>query len=165
MYFELYQTTAAAVKQVDPRLKVGGPATSELSWLRDMLRFAGANGAPLDFLATHLYPTDSLVNASSRTGFVDYLRNDGEGWARQAQLPLVITEFNAGRSPGLEMLNSAYAAAFVTHVAAHVQDMYQLDTLSAWACDRAPRHASRPADTHRPWATARVHPSCSSHTD
>lgn len=58
-YFELYQATALALKSVDPALKVGGPATSAVSWIPQFLDFCATNNVPLDFVATHAYAGDN----------------------------------------------------------------------------------------------------------
>lgn len=60
-YFHLYAVTARAIKSLDPALKVGGPATSNNSWIPDMITFCKESGAPLDFISTHQYPTDVVV--------------------------------------------------------------------------------------------------------
>jgi xylan 1,4-beta-xylosidase len=60
-YFKLYKTTAQALKKVDPRLKVGGPATSNNAWIPDFVNFCKASGTPVDFITTHHYPTDIIV--------------------------------------------------------------------------------------------------------
>jgi xylan 1,4-beta-xylosidase len=58
-YFELYAHTARAVKQVDPRLRVGGPASSRSMWVEEFLTFCARSQAPLDFLSTHHYCADA----------------------------------------------------------------------------------------------------------
>lgn len=57
-YFTLYRRTAEALKKVDKRLLVGGPATGGEKWIDDMIAFCDGNGVPLDFVSTHHYPTD-----------------------------------------------------------------------------------------------------------
>ncbi len=84
-YFDLYKTTALALKTVDPKLRVGGPATSNFIlenqdptkpglgtakseeeadrnwrpvWVADFLKFCNENSLPLDFVSTHPYPQD-----------------------------------------------------------------------------------------------------------
>ncbi|HSK52441.1 MAG TPA: xylan 1,4-beta-xylosidase, partial [Clostridia bacterium] len=54
-YFELYDAAARAVKAVDPGFLVGGPATSAVGWVDDLLEYAAVTGAPLDFVSTHTY--------------------------------------------------------------------------------------------------------------
>jgi len=55
-YWRLYEVTARAVKDVDPGLRVGGPATAAVGWVEDQL----AVRAPVDFLSTHVYGTVPL---------------------------------------------------------------------------------------------------------
>lgn len=58
-YFRLYAETARAVKAVDNRLRVGGPATSKTMWVSDLLEFCAREAAPLDFISTHHYCVDA----------------------------------------------------------------------------------------------------------
>jgi len=60
-YWKLYDVTAAAIKSVDPALRVGGPATSNNAWLPEFLAHCAQSGAPVDFVSTHHYPTDVVV--------------------------------------------------------------------------------------------------------
>jgi xylan 1,4-beta-xylosidase len=54
-YFRLYDISAAAVRAVDPGLRVGGPASAAAEWVGELLGHVTASGAPLDFVATHVY--------------------------------------------------------------------------------------------------------------
>lgn len=60
-YFHLYEITAKAVKEVNPKLKVGGPATAGSEWLPEFLEFVKAHNLPLDFLSTHQYAGDPIA--------------------------------------------------------------------------------------------------------
>ncbi|WP_182113115.1 MULTISPECIES: beta-xylosidase [unclassified Actinotalea] len=89
-YFELYEATVRAIKDIDGGLRVGGPsssvfvpdarydgevhdksveaATAEAPdpdvlpwkpvWIHELIDYCAERGLPLDFLSTHLYPTD-----------------------------------------------------------------------------------------------------------
>ena len=57
-YFDLYKATAVAVKSVDTRLMVGGPATSSTAWIGEFLSFCAGSNAPVDFIASHAYAGD-----------------------------------------------------------------------------------------------------------
>jgi xylan 1,4-beta-xylosidase len=61
-YFDLYAHTARAFKKVNPRLRVGGPATAAASWVSDFLKFTAANQVPIDFVSTHGYADDTVEN-------------------------------------------------------------------------------------------------------
>lgn len=54
-YLHLYDVAVRAVKGVDPRLLVGGPATAAAGWIADFLDAVHEQGLPLDFLTTHAY--------------------------------------------------------------------------------------------------------------
>ena len=61
-YFDLYAHTARALKAVNPRLRVGGPATAAAAWVPDFLKYAAANHVPVDFVSTHGYADDTVEN-------------------------------------------------------------------------------------------------------
>jgi len=61
-YFDLYAHTARALKVVNPRLRVGGPATAAADWVDDFLKYAAANHVPVDFVSTHGYADDTVEN-------------------------------------------------------------------------------------------------------
>ena len=58
-YFRLYKAAAMALKSIDPRLQVGGPATSATEWLPEFLQFCTSENAPVDFVSTHIYAGDN----------------------------------------------------------------------------------------------------------
>lgn len=61
-YFELYEHTARALKSVNTRLRVGGPATAAAAWVGDFLKFVAANRVPVDFITSHGYADDTVEN-------------------------------------------------------------------------------------------------------
>lgn len=64
-YFALYKVTAHTIKEIDPNLRVGGPATSACKWLEEFKTFCDVNNVPYDFLSTHHYPGDAFGNLLS----------------------------------------------------------------------------------------------------
>ena len=58
-YFKLYDVTAKAVKAASPELKVGGPASSQSSWILEFLEYCKSADAPVDFISTHGYYNDT----------------------------------------------------------------------------------------------------------
>jgi xylan 1,4-beta-xylosidase len=96
-YFELYKVTAQTLKQIDARLRVGGPATSNFHipeaalqngaarqiagqavatgeggdwqpiWVEDFLKYCAANQLPVDFISTHPYPTDFPLDVAGES--------------------------------------------------------------------------------------------------
>ena len=59
-YFELYDHTARALKQVNPRLRVGGPATAAAHWVPAFIDHVTQAHVPVDFISTHGYADDSV---------------------------------------------------------------------------------------------------------
>lgn len=61
-YFELYDHTARALKNVSQRIRVGGPATAAAAWVDDFLKHAAENHSPVDFVSSHGYADDTVRN-------------------------------------------------------------------------------------------------------
>lgn len=62
-YFHLYEITAKAVKEVEPALLVGGPASATGDWIAEFIDFCEQRKLPLDFISTHNYPGDGIGEA------------------------------------------------------------------------------------------------------
>jgi xylan 1,4-beta-xylosidase len=72
-YLRLYDEAADAVKGVDRRLRVGGPASSAGEWVHRLAQHAATSDSPMDFVSTHTYgnlPVD-LRPALRRHGLPD----------------------------------------------------------------------------------------------
>ncbi len=61
-YYELYEHTARALKAVNPRLRVGGPATAAADWIPSFLAYVKQHGVPIDFVSSHGYADDTIEN-------------------------------------------------------------------------------------------------------
>ncbi len=61
-YYQLYDTSARALKRVSPRLRVGGPATAQAAWVDRFIRHCVTAGVPVDFVSTHVYGNDTAEN-------------------------------------------------------------------------------------------------------
>ncbi len=59
-YFRLYSATVEAIKSVDNKIKVGGPATSGSKWIQDFLDYCNKSNTPVDFVSTHQYAGDPI---------------------------------------------------------------------------------------------------------
>ncbi|MEH1016398.1 xylan 1,4-beta-xylosidase [Micromonospora sp. CPCC 206060] len=72
-WLRLYDVTAQAVKDVDPRIPVGGPSSAAAGWVDALLDHAAVSGAPVDFVSTHTYgsPPLDLRPTLRRLGFPD----------------------------------------------------------------------------------------------
>lgn len=80
-YFRLYETTARAIKAVDPGLRVGGPATSGSKWIAPFLHFCKENDVPVDFVTTHQYAGEALGGMEDTgEGLDEERKQSGESW-------------------------------------------------------------------------------------
>jgi xylan 1,4-beta-xylosidase len=57
-YYQLYAAAARALKGVNPRLRVGGPATAQAAWVDRLIAYSAKNNVPIDFVSTHVYGND-----------------------------------------------------------------------------------------------------------
>jgi xylan 1,4-beta-xylosidase len=103
-YWRLYDEAAQAIKKVDPKLRVGGPATAQAAWVTAFLKHCSENHVPVDFVSTHVYgndraqdvfateeniPRDQMVCRAVRKVHDEILASPTPG------LPLIWSEFNA----------------------------------------------------------------------
>lgn len=58
-YFQLYDVTARAIKSVDSRIRIGGPATAQAAWVDAFIAHCTQNQIPFDFVSTHVYGNDT----------------------------------------------------------------------------------------------------------
>ena len=82
-YFKLYEVTARAIKEIDEKILVGGPATSGSRWVEDFVAFCEENRVPLDFVSTHQYAGDPLTGVSEQDTVEDTA--DGAEMLKAAQ--------------------------------------------------------------------------------
>lgn len=61
-YFDLYAHTARDLKAVSPKLRVGGPATAASAWISEFLQYTSSNHVPVDFVSTHAYADDTVLD-------------------------------------------------------------------------------------------------------
>jgi xylan 1,4-beta-xylosidase len=117
-YFRLYDESAVAVKSVDLRLRIGGPATAAGEWIEAMAAHAERSGTPLDFVASHTYgnlPLDAR-GSLDRHGF-----SDVEVWW---------TEWGVGSTHFGPIHDGAFGAPFVLSGLKSVQG--RMDALAYW---------------------------------
>ena len=119
-YFELYGVSAKAIKGVDQRLKVGGPATAGNAWIPEFLEFCNSKEVPLDFVSTHHYPTDAFGKPGDDTiaqlaaSHRSVLRDEAAKVLKQVgDKPLYYTEWSTSSNPFDELHDRSYAAAFI----------------------------------------------------
>lgn len=118
-YFNLYRHTANAIKDVDVRLKVGGPATAKNEWIDNFVDFCEHEGIAADFISTHHYPTDALGKENQDTEAIlaatqrSILRENALDTQRRTRgRPLIYTEWSSSSNPRDPLHDEPYAAAY-----------------------------------------------------
>ncbi len=136
-YFKLYRTTVAAIKRVDPSLRVGGPATARDGWIDEFIDFCETADVAVDFVSTHHYPTDALWNdaADTETQLAGSRRSILRQWAQDTRRrargrPLYYTEWNTSSNPRDPLHDEPYAAAFVVKTLMEVSGL--VEAYSFW---------------------------------
>ncbi len=118
-YFKLYRHTAAAIKNIDPSFRVGGPATAKSEWIEEFVGFCDRNEVPADFITTHYYPNDGYEKVKdteaqlfkSQRGIMRQVAEDTKRYA--AGRPVYYTEWNASSDQRNPLHDEPYNAAFV----------------------------------------------------
>jgi xylan 1,4-beta-xylosidase len=102
-YLELYRRAALAVKEVDERLLVGGPASAAAGWIGPFLDHAEQRQVPVDFVSTHTYGN---VPLDVREVLAHRGLDDIEVWW---------TEWGVTPTHFFEVTDGAFGAPFVLH--------------------------------------------------
>ncbi|MBV8113274.1 MAG: glycosyl hydrolase family 39 [Silvibacterium sp.] len=121
-YFELYDHTARALKVVNQRIRVGGPATAQAAWVDAMIAHATSNNVPLDFVSTHVYGNDTAKDVfgddrpvpphqmvcAAVSKVHDQIKASG-----RPDIPLIWSEFNATYANEQPITDSTYEASWL----------------------------------------------------
>ena len=139
-YWTLYDHTARAVKSVDPRLRVGGPATAQTAWIGAFLHHAAAEHVPVDFVSTHVYATDTSLTLFGRPGFIPRDQvvcravrkvHDEILASPYPHVPLIISEYNAATyMNGRDLLDGVYMGPWLAQMASRCDGLTRM--MSYW---------------------------------
>jgi len=103
-YYQLYAAAAKALKGVNSRLRVGGPATAQAAWVDSLIAYCVKNNVPIDFASTHVYGNDRSQDVfgtdesiSRRNMVARAVRKvfDQVKQSARPDLPIHWTEYNA----------------------------------------------------------------------
>ena len=131
-YFKLYEVSSKAVKEVDERFKVGGPAVcggTDKEWITAFLEFVRKNKCPLDFVSRHHYTTENPA-PDGHYGYpklhpkekcfeqLDSTRGIVDSFEEFKGMDINVTEFNTSYIPNAPVhdtnLNAAYIALMLS---------------------------------------------------
>ena len=123
-YFELYDHAARGIKRAGARLRVGGPATAQASWIPEMIDHCVRGGIPLDFISTHVYANDSaedvfeshekiprsdMVARAIRKVYDEVKRSP------RPDLPIHWSEYNASYKNEVDVTDSAFMGPWLAN--------------------------------------------------
>jgi xylan 1,4-beta-xylosidase len=109
-YFAFYDQTARTLKEVDPQLRVGGPATAQAAWVDAFIAHCTKTGVPFDFVSTHVYGNDTSQDVFGRQ--LQIPRRDMV--ARAAKK--VFDQVKASAAPNTPIIWSEYNATYMNQV-------------------------------------------------
>ena len=143
-YFKLYEYSAKAVKKVDPRIKVGGPAICGVEtekWLRSFFEHCINNNLPLDFITRHCYTVGQPTRKGQfmyheiyhPTYMIEELKETRKimaDYPQIANMPLHITEFNSSYVPVCPAHDTTFHAAYIARILSEAGEY--ADSYSYW---------------------------------
>jgi xylan 1,4-beta-xylosidase len=139
-YWELYDHTARAIKRVNSRLRVGGPATAQAAWVDVFIQHCAANKIPLDFVSTHVYGNDRPEDVFGTNETIPREQmvcravnkvHDQIKASRMPTLPLLWSEFNASYKNEPEVTDSLYMGPWLADTIRQCDGL--ADVMSYWS--------------------------------
>ena len=116
-YFELYDHTARDLKEVSPRLRVGGPSTAQAAWADAFIQHCADNKIPVDFVSSHVYGNDKAEDVFGTHEQIPRNRmvcravgkvHDQIKSSALPTLPLIWSEFNASYANEPDVTDAPY---------------------------------------------------------
>jgi xylan 1,4-beta-xylosidase len=141
-YFELYDHTARALKAVNVRLRVGGPATAAAHWIPAFLEHVSSEHVPVDFVSTHGYADDTVQDLFGTTEDIPMrdrvcravkMVHDQIAGSPLATLPLIWSEWNVPSYGELDARDNWYVGPALAHDIGQCDGLVSL--MSWWTFD------------------------------
>ena len=106
-YYALYDVTAKAIKNVDAKLRVGGPGTAQAAWVDEFIAHCAQNHVPFDFVSSHIYGNENPVDVFGKQ--MPIVRRDMVG----AAVKKVYDQVRASAFPDTPILWTEYNATYM----------------------------------------------------
>ena len=138
-YWQLYDHSARAIKKVNPRLRVGGPATAQAAWVADFIKHCVENKVPMDFVSTHVYGNDSAKDVFGTNENISRGKmvcravkkvHDEIKASAMPNLPLLWSEFNASYSNEPPVTDSIFMGPWLADTIRQCDGL--VDVMSYW---------------------------------
>ncbi len=136
-YFVLFEKTLYAIKEVDSRFRVGGPAicgVDDERWIRCFLEFCQKKNLPFDFVTRHHYTTEvpqtdghygyaALSEAEMGFANLQTTRDIVDSFAEYRGMQIHITEFNTSYVPNCPLHDTNQNAAYIAQQLSRLGDV------------------------------------------
>ena len=138
-YWELYDHTARALKAVDARVRVGGPASAQAAWADAFIAHCAENHVPVDFVSSHVYGNDKSEDVFGTHEPIPRNQmvcravrkvHDQIKASAMPQLPLIWTEFNASYMNEPDVTDSTYMGPWMADTIRQCDGI--VDMMSYW---------------------------------
>jgi xylan 1,4-beta-xylosidase len=138
-YFELYDHTARAVKAVNARLRVGGPATAQAAWADAFIKHCVERNVPVDFVSSHVYGNDKAEDVFGTSENIPRNQmvcravkkvHDQIQKSAKPQLPLIWSEFNASYKSEPDVTDTVYMGPWLADTIRQCDGL--VDMMSYW---------------------------------
>lgn len=127
----LYNYTMSAIKSVDKRIQVGGPATGGLTWITDFLNLVQQNDYALDFLSSHSYPGNTKNDINWYYDTLNQVNSEINAFDKYKQnLSFILSEFNSGIfqwNEGYDNHDTIFASSFMIAMAYRLQNLLNVN--------------------------------------
>jgi xylan 1,4-beta-xylosidase len=122
-YYQLYDATARAVKGVNPRLRVGGPATAQAAWAGKFIAHCVDNKVPIDYFSTHVYGNDApaAIDTDKPTPRADMVAlavrkvHDQVAKSPLPHLPIIWSEYGASYFNEVDITDSEFMGPWLAN--------------------------------------------------
>jgi xylan 1,4-beta-xylosidase len=138
-YYQLYDVTARALKQVNPKLRVGGPATAQAAWIDSFIRHCAQVNVPVDFVSSHVYANDTAqdvfgTNESIPRDQMVYRAvkkvHDQVKASAKPELPVIFSEYNTSYKNEVEVTDSEFMGPWIASTIRQTDGL--VDTMAYW---------------------------------
>ncbi len=138
-YYQLYDAAARALKSVNPRLRVGGPATAQAAWVDRFIRHVSENHVPADFVSTHVYGNDLSTDVFNKKEEIPRTRmvcraarkvHDQVKSSDEPDLPIFFSEYNASYKNETDVTDSEFMGPWLADTIRQCDGL--VDMLSYW---------------------------------
>jgi xylan 1,4-beta-xylosidase len=117
-YFKLFEYSIKAIKEIDVRFRVGGPAICGVMdelWIRKFMEFCQEKNLPLDFVTRHHYTTE-FPEPSGHYGYAK-LSKPEDGFANLKTTRDIIDEFEQYK--GMEIHITEFNTSYIPNCPLH----------------------------------------------